>query len=238
MGSTPRVVAGGPSIPGESRPQCQTLPRGLAPEVQRQSAPPPCELRFGWDQQKRFWKGSHPVDSKMELLGSVWLVSLPGKATPPDRPSRVSGLEAWLSSASPWICWPSACPCYGAPPVLTSLTGLRPQEDGWGCRGPTPPLPALVHFGPVAAGAEQCLLPHFPAGYRLGFNRAGLALVSAGRARRPRWWRGGFCGLIGAGVSCSCRPGRGFDKRGLTACVPCRDEGGLGGQEAVQCPRV
>lgn len=171
MGSTPRVVTGGPSIPGEFRPQCQTLPRGLAPEVQRQSAPPPCEPRFGWDQQKRFWKGSHPVDLKMELLESVWLVSPPGKAAPPGRPSRVSGLEAWLSSASPWICWPSACPCYGAPPVLASLTGLRPQEDGWGSRGPTPPLPALVHFGPVAAGAEQCLPPHFPAGYRL---QAGL----------------------------------------------------------------
>lgn len=32
--------------------------------------------------------------------------------------------------------------------------------------------------------------------------------------------------------------GRGFDTKGLTACVPCWDEGGLGWQEAVLCPQV
>ena len=235
MGSTPRAVTGGPSIPGESRPQCQTLPRGPASE---------CTSAV----RAAVWLGS--AEALLERIARIQLTrkwscwEACGSCHSPGRPRRPAGPPGCLvwKPGSPLPHLGSAgrqpAPCYGAPPVLASLPGLRPREDGWGCRGPTPPLPALVRFGPVAAGVEPCLLPHFPAGYRLGFNRAGFAPVSAGRARRPRWWRGGFRGLIGAGVSCSCRPGRGFDKRGLTACVPCRDEGGLGGQEAVQCPRV
>lgn len=183
MGSTPRVVTGGPLISGEFAQNASGF-RGVwtqRPSV-RKHRRRPRKQRFGWSQQKCFWKGSHPVDLRAEQLGSVWTVFLPKRLRcPPALP--VCGCRARPSSASAWICWragwlllqaPRAClPRW--PQTAVGWSGLLRSRFTPACSC------AAWRSGRGRAGASG-LDPapaapphhHFPAGYTVGFIRGWL----------------------------------------------------------------
>lgn len=102
------------------------------------------------------------------------------------------GLKAWLSSASPWVCWQSGwllllgSSCARLPHWPPAAVGQL------GVPGPTsPPLAWLSGCrsgGPSGLDAAPAAPPHprFPAGYVVGSHGAGFsALMSTGHAQRP-----------------------------------------------------